>query len=796
MVTERWNAPPARAEWETPMVVESEAGHLKPAETPALAADQAQGRRVSLKPRIGRAPMLVRVLPILLAMLATVPAALAAGDAPVPPSEALFIGQIVTLLVAGWLMGEGMLRIGQPAIMGQLLAGILLGPSLFGAVSPNVQHLLFPPGAAQKAMLDAVSQLGIMLLLLLTGMEMDLALIAKMRRAAASISVAGIAVPFLAGVMLGEFLPDSLLPRPELRLITSLFLGTALSISSVKIVAAVVRDMGFMRRRVGQLIVASAIVDDTIGWIVIAVIFGLALHGGVQPLSILTSIAGTLLFLGLSLTIGQRVVSIAIRWANDLAVSDFPVITAILVITGCMALITFAIGVHTVLGAFVSGVLIGRSPILTQHIRDRLQGLTVALFMPVFFGSAGLNADLTVLRDPMLLLVATGLVLIASLGKFGGAYLGGTLAGLAGRESLALACGMNARGSTEVVIATIGLSMGALGQSLYSMIVAMAVITTTAMPPMLRFALARLPIAPDEQERLALEELEAKGFIGNLERLLVAADKSANGRLASRVAGLLSVARGMPLTVLEVESSDPSRQEEAPAILEEAARGGASAAVTGTGDRKPVEPDITARRRTGTPEAAVAREARKGYDLLFVGLDDTAPAESGAPPHAPRLVASFEGPVCVVEARGIHATDPAGAGLAMLVPVSGTTESRRALEIAVALARAGSTTITLLYVEPPVRGSGGLALGQTLLDARGAELREAAHFADQYNVRARTVSRSGVTVEDAIVAQIRRGGHNLVLLGVRPRSGDIGFYGAVATEVLDRAACSVMLVSG
>ena len=714
---------------------------------------------------------------------AGVTAAWAADDAPAPASETLFIVQILALLIVGGLAGEGMQRIGQPAIMGQLLAGIFLGPTVFGAVLPNMQHLLFPPVATQKAMLDAVAQLGILLLLLLTGMEMDLTMVAKIRRAAVSVSAAGILVPFLAGVTLGEFLPESLLPRPELRLITALFLGTALAISSVKIVAAVVRNLGFMRRQIGQLIVASAIVDDVVGWIIIAVIFGLALHGSVEPWSILTSVSGTLLFLVASLTLGQRLVSAIIRWVNDRFVSEFPVITAILLIAGCLALITAAIGVHTVLGAFVAGILIGRSPILTHHIRERLQGLTVALFMPVFFGSAGLSADLTVLRDPTLLLVAAGLVTIASIGKFGGAFIGGTLAALSGRESLALAFGMNARGSTEVVIATIGLSMGALSQTLYSMIVAMAVITTTAMPPMLRWALARLPISPEEKDRLALEELEAKGFIANLERLLVAADKSANGQLASRMAGLLSMSRGMPMTVLEIEGAHPVA---APDTLEEAARAGATA-VANT-EQKSAKPDITTRRPAGTAEAAVAHEARKGHDILFVGLGDE--VDAAAP-----LAATFDGPVCIVAARGIHATEPASGSLNILVPVSGTPESHRALEIAVALARAGSTAITLLYVEPPIRESGGRQFGQRLLGTRGIELREAAHFADQYDVRAGTVSRIGISIEDAIAEQIERRRHNVVVLGVRQRSSDVNVYGAVATDVIEHGGCSVMLVS-
>jgi predicted Kef-type K+ transport protein len=156
---------------------------------------------------------------------------------------------------------------------------------------------------------------------------------------------------------------------------------------------------------------------------------------------------------------------------------------------GLMALTTHFIGVHTVLGAFVAGVLIGESPILSKHIDEQLRGLILAFFMPVFFGIAGLSADLTVLKDPKLALLALGLIAVASFGKFAGAFIGGEIGGLKRREALALACAMNARGSTEVIVATIGLTMGALSQNLFTMIVAMAVITTMAMPPMLRWGL-------------------------------------------------------------------------------------------------------------------------------------------------------------------------------------------------------------------------------------------------------------------------------------------------------------------
>ena len=169
----------------------------------------------------------------------------------------------------------------------------------------------------------------------------------------------------------------------------SLFLGTALSISSVKIVAVVVREMNFMRRNVGQIIVATAVIDDTIGWIIIAIIFSLASRGSLDIFSVGQAVLGTLVFLAVSFTIGRRLVFQLIRWANDHLVSSAAVITVILLLMSGMALITHLIGVHTVLGAFVAGVLVGESPILTRQIDERLRGLITSLFMPVFFGLAG-----------------------------------------------------------------------------------------------------------------------------------------------------------------------------------------------------------------------------------------------------------------------------------------------------------------------------------------------------------------------------------------------------------------------
>jgi hypothetical protein len=362
-------------------------------------------------------------------------------------------------------------------------------------------------------------------------------------------------------------------------------------------------------------------------------------------------VLGTLAFLAASLTIGRRIVFNLIRWANDNFVGDFPVITTILVIMVSMALTTHMIGVHSVLGAFVAGVLVGESPILTRHIDEQLRGLIVALFAPIFFGLSGLSTDLTVLKDPDLLLLTGALVLIASVGKFGGAFIGGRLGRLSHRESLALACGMNARGSTEVIVATVGLSMGVLNQSLFTMIVAMAVMTTMAMPPMLRWALARIPLGADERLRLEREELDARGFVPNLERLLLAVDDSGNGKFASRLAGLIAGSGAKPITVLDLRKGR-SRMEEG---QEEAIKSAAETVTTLEAHAEEVEQgsvEVTTRSKKATAHEAVAGEAHKGYDLLVIGIENTRMPKGGLTKELTRIADGFEGALAVVAAHG------------------------------------------------------------------------------------------------------------------------------------------------
>jgi len=746
------------------------------------------------------------------------------------PSDAIFFAQIITLMMVGRVLGEAMLRLRQPAVMGQLIAGLLLGPSFFGFLFPDLQHALFPKNTEQKAMIDAISQFGILLLLLLTGMETDLKLVRKTGRASLFASLMGIVIPFLCGVGLGEMLPDSMLPDPGKRLITSLFLGTALSIASVKIVAMVVREMNFMRRVVGQVILASAIIDDSVGWIIVSIIFSLALHGSIETVSLAQSVIGTIVFMVASLTIGRRAVFFIIRWVNDTFVSEFAVITAILVIMGVMALITYLIGVHTVLGAFVAGLLVGESPILTRHIDEQLRGIITAFFAPVFFGIAGLTADLTILADPKIALFTIGLILIASVGKFTGAFVGAELGGLTKREGFALACGMNARGSTEVIIATVGLSMGALNQDLFTMIVAMALLTTMAMPPTLRWALSRIPMRKEEKQRLEREELEARGFVPNLERLLLAVDDSPNGQFASRVAGVLAGSHGMPTTVLHIPDSgkiegtmpdnsekmgvppDKKKDEESKGSarktektekrIEKAEKAGDTVqqAAAEIKDKQKSEEKVDASVEVTTivheqpSPATIAEEAKKGYDAFIIGLEATSKRSADFDSGVANLARGFDGPLIIAAARDDLEKKP-NSEFSVLVPVNGTEPSRRAAEVAITLARATKAPVTVLYVAARTAGRRGMRRGIRNRRNEEAILKDIVAIADGYNMSIRTAVVAEPAADEAILREIERRSHNLVVMGVGRRPGERLFFGDTAAALLEKSERSLLFVA-
>jgi Kef-type K+ transport system membrane component KefB/nucleotide-binding universal stress UspA family protein len=700
-------------------------------------------------------------------------------------TTAIFAAELILLLFFGRLIGEGMARIGQPAIFGQLLAGVLLGPSIFGAVLPDLRHMVFPGTPALKSMIDAVSQIGILLLLLLTGMETNLALVNRKRGAVISTSLFGIAVPFVCGVALAYALPAELIPSSATRLVTALFLGTALSISSVKIVGMVLMEIGAIRRDLGQLILATAILDDSLAWIIIAIISGIAAYGAVNFEHVGMSIGLTALFLAASLTVGRRAVARIIVWCNDNLATEVPVISAILLIMLSMALTTELIGVHSALGAFVAGILIGQSPILSEHIESQLRGFIIAFFSPVFFAVAGLGMDLRTLLDPALLGFTLAVILIASIGKFLGALAGGMLGGLNWLESLALATGLNARGSTEVIIATIGLSMGALSNQLYTMIVAMAVVTTIAMPPTLRWMIGRVPLRDEELRRLENEEAEQTESVPQMERALVYLDASANGGLTAILAGLFAAREGVLTTVLETAREEGDKTPGRTRLME-----AAQAALQGVA--APAIEQLV-QTRTVQTEDAVEKEAAKGYSIAFVGIGQPICAtEPRFEEPLQALVAAFDGPVAILLNGGRYET-ASTVPLNILVPTGGSADARLATEIALTLAAASRGTLTALHVFDP-REDTLLLRGRARRQGISV-LVEAHRLGKRSGVAVKGLTATSPQPETEIRRVARRGRYDLVVLGTSLRHGETKFLGPRTLGLVQSLRTPVLLIA-
>lgn len=698
----------------------------------------------------------------------------------------LFLIQLILLMVVGRGLGEVMGRFGQPAIFGQLLGGVVLGPSVFGLIWPGAYDLVFPKAPTVKAMIDALSQVGILMLLLLTGMETNIRLVRRRFGTVAATSIAGIAVPFVCGVAVGYVLPDSLLPHADKRFVCALFIGTALSISSVKIVAMSLMEIGFIRRDLGQLILATAILDDTIAWVLLAVVAGLAAQGSVALTPIFLALASTAFFLLVAFTIGRRLTADVIRWTNDRLKIDYPVITAVLVITFLLALTTDLIGVHSALGAFVAGMLIGQSPILRGHIEESLRSMIMAFFSPIFFAVAGLGMDMRTLFHLDSIGFAALFIAVATFGKTLGALIGGRFGGLGGREALALATGLNARGSTEVIIASVGMSLGVLSEALYTMIVAMAILTTMAMPPTLRWALGRVQLHPEERERLEREEAEESDHLYGVERLLVRTDGAgSNTGLCLHLSGVLAADQQILTTVIgpaAVQHSETAR--EGAQCVEELVAGAAGSA---SREERIAPAKLISGRDLAQPEA-VREEAAKGYGLVVYGLE--APFIRNGRHLVPEISAVTEDlGLPVVLAFG---GQQKGRTLPrrILVPLDGTQASGLAAEIAISLARGCGAEVTFLHVAERVSAE---AAGHGLF-AQSNLRREAEALAKRYGVAPVMIEAPPAEPIVVLERMARSGGFDLVVAGSRLRLDGGTFLSQRIRQFVETAPAPTLLV--
>jgi Kef-type K+ transport system membrane component KefB len=401
----------------------------------------------------------------------------------------LFLAEVVLLVVGARAGGELAVRAGIPPVVGELLCGILLGPSCFGLLWPEGFDALFPRSSSQRSLLQLVGWLGVIFLVLLAGLETRLGVVRRAGKAAMLSWVGGFALPFAGGFALGWLAPDSEVGPGTDRLTFALFIGVALSISAIPVIARILSDLGLFGSTIGMLVISTAVADDTAGWVLLALVAGRQSDPAGGAASLAWTLGATAAFLLLAFTIGQKWVRIALRSTPSHRNQNAHTFVMLALVFGG-ALITQAIGVHLVLGSFVVAVLIGRIRPRRLASAEAIREVGMAFFIPFFFAFAGLTADFTTLRGANLLMAGAVLV-VACATKVVGAGLGARLGGLPAWDAAAVGVGRNARGAMELVVAAIGLSLGILTDSVYATLVLIAVVTSVTAAPALRYCVRR-----------------------------------------------------------------------------------------------------------------------------------------------------------------------------------------------------------------------------------------------------------------------------------------------------------------
>jgi len=392
--------------------------------------------------------------------------------------------QIAVILLAARTVGWLLRRFHQPQVVGEMLAGILLGPSLLGFVAPGASAALFPEESLPY--LAAVSQVGVVIFMFLMGLEIEPERLRGRGRAAVMTSQAGILVPFVSGVILGLFLYSRLAPEGVDRTHFVLFMGTAMSITAFPVLARILDERGLANTSLGTMALASAAADDVAGWSILTVVV-LLTRAQEVGVSVLTTLFGLVAFAAVLLLLARPLLQ---RMADAFArrgVLSNDLMALVLLLALGSAVASELVGVHALFGAFVLGVLVPRRSGFARALVEKMQDLVVVLLLPIFFALTGLRTHVGLLAGFEMWGYCALVLLVAVAGKLGGVSAAGRLFGLSWRDAGALGALMNARGLVELVILNVGLEIGIISPSLFTMMVIMALVTTVITTPLLEW---------------------------------------------------------------------------------------------------------------------------------------------------------------------------------------------------------------------------------------------------------------------------------------------------------------------
>ena len=416
-----------------------------------------------------------------------------------------FLLQIAVLLGFAYVGGQVFKRWKQPTLIGNIIAGVLLGPTILGHWFPEFQILIFKPDQTQANMLSAITWVGLLLFLMEAGIDVNLNVLKHTGSQSIWVSAGGLVIPMISGFTLGALIPENFLIKSSDRFTLSLFLAVSMSISALPPIAMVLREKSMLRHKIGQIALGSAMLDDIVAWILVAVMTSLYLTGHFDGLAAAKTTGAALTFLGISYAVARPLMTRFISWHNGISPGASAQLSILIFFGITGGVITSWLGLESALGVFVVGILIGAAPSLQKNAVHALSLIVSAFLAPLYFGLAGLRLNLwSVLEWNTSGLLLTVLS-VAFVSKLIGVYLGAWIAGLSKWERVSLGFGMNARGGTEIIIATIGLSIGLLSKEIYSIIIVMAVVTVILAVPLMTWVLSKIALEGEPEDPSALQ---------------------------------------------------------------------------------------------------------------------------------------------------------------------------------------------------------------------------------------------------------------------------------------------------
>jgi len=610
----------------------------------------------------------------------------------------LLVVQSGLILALSRIMGFLFVRFRQPQVMGEMLAGIMLGPSLFGLLFPHAFKHVFPEQSIQY--LNALSQIGVIFFLFLIGLELDPKMLRNRGRAALVISHASIMAPFFAGAVLALFLyPNLFNNSPAMRFSSvALFMGAAMSITAFPVLARILTERNLHKTQIGAIAITCAAIDDVTAWCLLAFVIAIARATGWAP-GLITALKALIYIATMFFAVRPFLVRLELIFERRGGLSQ-NLLAIIFLLVLASSFVTEWIGIHALFGAFVMGAIMPKGTRFVRTLTEKLQDYTVVFLLPIFFAYTGLRTQIGLLDHGSLWVYTGFIILAASAGKFGGSTLAARLTGLSWRDASAIGILMNTRGLMELVILNIGRDLGVITDAVFAMMVIMAIVTTALTTPILQLVHPRVTAEADETT--AREKADRRPFT-----VLIPISLPASGAALAAMASFLSPAieagrRIIALHLQRLVDRDPYsvRMSEAPAERTDALEPVLSASRE---LQIPAEPIAFVSRDIPSDIARIAR--LRSADLILMGFHKPVFGQAILGGTVHRVMTASDNDVAVFVDRGMNSQIKT-----VLVPYLGGKHDLLALELAGRIARNAGATLTVLHIVPPNRSESDAVL--------------------------------------------------------------------------------------